>query len=242
MGMIERALSSFSLYGEKRVRFRERSNRVHDVRHLNDYTDEEVAAYWYDRVAYNRMKRNRNQAEERLLPEDDEERSCGLETNNDAALRGAMSMESISSVLLEQDRQWEEEDDRYYDRNVATDLFLNASFAAHLDASARARDLEASIESFVSSGRCWAPVSPSNQKQTRHHRSGSFRKKAPTLPIRMDSFSKMELECQPPKLPTREHSFQSNIMSALMISISEDSFSKKEESECQSPKLLLSGC
>jgi hypothetical protein len=230
MGMLERtSLSSFSVYvGEKQVRFRERSNRVHEVRHLDDYTDEEVDAYWYGRDEYDTMKRNRKRAEKKLREGDDEEYSCGLETDTDAALRISTSKESIRSVLLEQERKWEEDHD---DPNIATVFFLNTSFAAHLDARERARGLEATIKSFVSSGR-WAPAPskrPSLQKQTQP-RSGSFRLRAPMQPIRMDSFSLKKSEYQePPKLPMREDSF--GCKSSFGCSISE---------ECASVALLKS--
>lgn len=211
MGMLERALSSFSLvHGEKKVHFRKRSNRVHKGINLKDYTDGEVAAYWYGRDDYDRMRRNRARAEKRLREEGalmpgDDEYACDLETDTDAALRVSTLRESIRSVMLEQKRQLKEDD---HDNNVATGLFLNTSFAAHVDARERARDLESTTKVFVLSGRRWAPT-PSKRPSLQKQISFRLRRRAPPMqPIRMDSFyNKKKSEFQPPKLPTREGSF-----------------------------------
>ena len=97
---------------KKNVRIKVEKNEIFDVPHIDDMTDQEIAIIWYDRPDYDEMKMSfipiiKKMMRGAKIEETDSETTRGLEfrTKEGALRRQHNKVQSIHSVLDEQDRQ-----------------------------------------------------------------------------------------------------------------------------------------
>jgi hypothetical protein len=140
--------------GKKTVRFSE-SNEICPVQHLDEYTDQELAAIWYDSDDYSEIKNSYQHTImmmecSKTFPEG-EYTSRGLEyrTRKGAWARHENKRAACGAVLDEQDVQWSKNKDDhdeiarvYREHTVKT---ANAAYAAALKDARAAREV---YESF----------------------------------------------------------------------------------------------
>jgi len=96
----------------KRFHFSLSSNEIYNVPHIDDMTEEEVKAIWYEKADYEKIKMGmipliRKMMRKEAIEETDRETVRGLEyrTRQGAIRRQHNKLESITAVLDEQDRQ-----------------------------------------------------------------------------------------------------------------------------------------
>lgn len=97
---------------KKNVRIKEEKNEIFDVPHIDDMSDQEIAIIWYDKPDYDEMKMSfipiiKKMMRGAKIEETDSETTRGLEfrTKEGALRRQHNKVQSIHSVLDEQDRQ-----------------------------------------------------------------------------------------------------------------------------------------
>jgi hypothetical protein len=88
------------------------SNEIYNVPHIDDMTEEEVKAIWYEKADYEKIKMSmipliRKMMRKEVIEETDKETIRGLEyrTRQGAIRRQHNKLEAITAVLDEQDRQ-----------------------------------------------------------------------------------------------------------------------------------------
>jgi hypothetical protein len=96
----------------KRFHFSLASNEIYNVPHIDDMTEEEVKAIWYEKADYEKIKMGmipliRKMMRKEEIEETDKETVRGLEyrTRQGAIRRQHNKLEAITAVLDEQDRQ-----------------------------------------------------------------------------------------------------------------------------------------
>ena len=190
------------LTGVKNVQFANsgKPQRCYKIENLDSYTKRERDACFYGKAEYRRMRVNRNLAEKQLGKgkplEEDEDVAIGLETSRDSELRAICSVQSVRSVLIEQEIQkWETQGNP---EQAISDVYFHTSFASRLDARERALRLESSIMP----GR-WLPESRSegSLKSNSNHGESSSSNDAPPMPIRGGSTTA-------PAMPKRKNSLR----------------------------------
>jgi hypothetical protein len=99
---------------QKRLYFSLSSNEIHPIPHIDDLSDEEVKATWYERSDYDNIKMAmipiiRKMMKGVTIEETDSQTTRGLEyrTRQGALRRQHNKIEAISAVLDEQDHQIE---------------------------------------------------------------------------------------------------------------------------------------
>ena len=126
---------------KKRVHFSERYNVRKEILRLDDYSEEEFHASFYDSDDYDRMRNERNAAMiriekgELLSANEEDDLACCLASKHDTNLRRKLSEESIIAVLLEQELQWI---DNVRDEEYLAEVLFEFSLASHLEAHQRA--------------------------------------------------------------------------------------------------------
>jgi len=134
----------------KSLWFSEEPHTVFLIPHLNEYTDEEIAAVWFDPHEYAMMKNEYKDTvflmECGQVLDEVEHTGRGLEyrTQDGAWARYENKRDAYNAVLDEQDIQWKED---YDDDEALRRVYLNhstkCSEAAHKLAMRDARDAEA---------------------------------------------------------------------------------------------------
>lgn len=122
----------------KSVHWSEDKHTVFFIPHLNDFSDEEVAAIWYEPVNYAEMKSEYKGTvfliECGTILDEQEHTARGLEyrTQEGAWARYENKRDAYNAVLDEQDIQWKEDsDDPEELRNVYLQHSTKCSVAAH---------------------------------------------------------------------------------------------------------------
>ena len=197
---------------KKRVHFSERYNVRKEILRLDDYSEEEFHASFYDSDDYDRMRNERNAAMiriekgELLSANEEDDLACCLASKHDTNLRRKLSEESIIAVLLEQELQWI---DNVRDEEYLAEVLFEFSLASHLEAHQRALELESTIQPYVCPGR-WSPAIRKSSRKT--PKPKDYRPLVlPNQPVREASFRSLsslsssdssEMK-KPPKLPMR---------------------------------------
>jgi hypothetical protein len=134
---------------KKRVRIELEYNIVFDVPHIDDMSDADVAAIWYEKQDYELMKQSFIPVIKKLMrgakvEESNNETARGLEfrTRDGAMQRQKNKIQSVQTVLDEQDRQFSV---GLYDVEKISELY--ATFAQ--PCLILARDLAVEDENFV---------------------------------------------------------------------------------------------
>lgn len=99
----------------KSVRFSE-NNQVFPVKHLDEFTEEDIQAVWYDVKEYTEIKNNYKLTLymmdcNKSLPQDHTSRGLEYRTQEGAWARYENKRDAYNAVLDEQDLQWKEDKD-----------------------------------------------------------------------------------------------------------------------------------
>lgn len=156
---------------KKNVRIELEKNEVFDVPHIDDMSDQEIATIWYDRPDYDAMKQSfipiiKKMMRGAKVEETESETIRGLEfrTRDGALKRQHNKIQSIHSVLDEQDRQLAL---GIHDVEKISEIYRETS--QHCKCSAR--DLGEMDEEFIKSN-----MESTDQSDDKPKKVGGFRK------------------------------------------------------------------
>ena len=121
-------LEATTLPCRKRVTFLE-NHQVHSIQHLDDYTNDEIAATWYSGAEYADIKASYRSTIyliecNKSIPEGHTSRGLEYRTQEGAWARYENKRDAYNAVLDEQDAQWNKDVD---DQDVISQIYLKHS-------------------------------------------------------------------------------------------------------------------
>jgi hypothetical protein len=153
-----------SLFARKKEVSFDWCEQVHEIPGRYDLLKTEVASIFYTKQDYKRMSTDRKTAVKALsagtFAPDDE--AWGLETKEDSDIKHRITEEAITSVLVEQEFQLEEEGET--NAGLLAEVYVASSFASQSEAHQRALQVEEDVHHYAFLGR-WGNLKRSMRPQ-----------------------------------------------------------------------------